>query len=217
MAPEPRRSPAALSGAGSFALGTCATLISPGSPGFAGEPERIAGFYRDNAGALLAADTLRMLSGVLLLGFAGFLLAVSRRAEGADGRVAATAFGGAIVGAALTIAGAAVDAMGALRAGARDAIAPDVATLLWDLGSALHGLAAPMAYAVMVLATSLLSLRTGLLARWHAALGATLGVALAIVPLSRLALVAFGFWVLLTSLLLYLAQPRRAPVRAAAA
>ncbi|MEY2517269.1 MAG: hypothetical protein QOJ89_4627 [bacterium] len=105
---------------------------------------------------------------------------------------------GAVAGTALTLAGAAVDATAALRAGAGGGIDPHVATALWELGAALHGLAAPMAYAVPVLATAVLSARTALLPAWHAALGGALAIGLLSTPISHLAIVGFGFWVLLT-------------------
>jgi hypothetical protein len=202
----------ALLGAGSFAVATAGTLVHPTAPGPAARPAAIAAFYRDHGGALLVADTLYLLAGVLLLGFAAVLSSLLRRAEGADGRLATAAFGGAVAGTALTIAGAAVDATAALRAGAGDGIDPTVATVLWDLGAALHGLAAPMAYAVPVLATAVLSARTALLPAWHAALGCALAIGLLSTPISHLAIVAFGFWVLLTSLLLTLAEPPRPPI-----
>jgi hypothetical protein len=63
-----------------------------------------------------------------------------------------------------------------------------------------------------VLATAVRSARTALLPAWHAALGGALAIGLLSTPISHLAIVGFGFWVLLTSLMLMLSEPPRPPI-----
>jgi len=138
----------------------------------------------------------------------------SRHAEGGDGRIAGTAFGGAIAGSALLLAAAAIEAVAALRVGEQNEIDPQVATVMWDLQSILFGLAAPMAFAVLVLATAVLALRKGLLPSWHGAIIVVLGIAMLIPPINYIAIIAFQFWVLLTGMMLYL-HPQPAESRSA--
>ena len=53
------------------------------------------------------------------------------------------------------LASGAADTVAALRVPERDAIDPAVATVLWDLNTILFGLAAPVAFAVLVLAVAI--------------------------------------------------------------
>jgi len=70
---EKARPLAALFGVGAFVLGIAGTLAYPSSPEFVDEPAKIADFYLNNDDKLLAADTLYLLAGVLLLAFAGYV------------------------------------------------------------------------------------------------------------------------------------------------
>ncbi len=211
-----KRPLAALFGVGFFVLGIAGTLATPSEPGFVDKPAKIAQYYLDNGGELLAASTMYLLGGAVLLAFAGYLLAVSRRVEGGDGRVALMGFGGAVAGAGMLVLAASTDAVAALRVEEQDAIDPQVATVLWDLSLMFFGLAAPMAFAVLVLATATLALRNALLPGWYGAVSVVLGVALLIPPISYIAVIVFTFWVLLTGLMLYL-RPEPEPAQAAAA
>jgi len=201
---------AALFGLGFFVLGIAGTLAYPSAPDFADEPAKIAAFYTENSNSVLITDTLYLLAGALLLAFVGYLFSVSRRVEADEGGVAATAFAGGVAGVAMLLGAASLDAVAALRVDEQSAIDPEVAAALWDTGSILFGLAAPTAFAVLVLGTAVLALRRGLLPKWHGAISVVLGVALAIPPISYFAIIVFNFWVLLTSLLLYLrGEPAR--------
>lgn len=212
-----KRPLAALFGVGFFALGIVGTLATPSAPGFVDEPAQIVKYYTDNGGSLLAANTMYLLAGAVLLAFAGALYGASRRAEGGDGRIARMGFGGAVAGAGMVLASASTDSVAALRVEEQDKVDPQVATVLWDLSSILYGLAAPMAFAVLVLATATLALRNVLLPKWFGAISIVLGVALLIPPISFIAVIVFNFWVLLTSLMLFLRPEPGARQEAAAA
>lgn len=201
---ESKRPLAALFGVGFFVLGIAGTLATPSEPSFVDEPAKIAQYYADEGGGLLAATSMYLLGGAVLLAFAGYLRAVSRRVEGGDGRLAAMGFGGAVAGASMLILAASTDAVAALRVEEQGAIDPQVATVLWDLSLMFFGLAAPMAFAVLVLATATLALRNALLPKWYGAISIVLGVALLVPPINYIAVIVFTFWVLLTGLMLYL-------------
>lgn len=196
---------AALAGVAYCLLGIAGTLAYPSDPGFAAPSSEITTFYIENDGALLAAGTLFLLGGSVLLVFTGYLRSVLGRAEGGDQRLATMAFAGGVAGAALSLGAASLDIAASLRVDEQGTIAPDVATTMWDLGNVLYGLAAPMALAVMVLATAVVARKTGLLPIWHVALSGLLGVALLAPPINHVAVIAFTFWALITGAVLYLA------------
>lgn len=198
---------AALAGVAFFVLGLVGTLIVSDDPGFAADPTRIAAFYEGEDSAILLSSTLYLVGVVFLLWFAGHLRGVLRRAEGGEGGLAATAFGGLVAGAAMLLGAAAVNAVGALRVQERGQIDPETATALFDVSSIMFGLAAPMAFAATVLASAVVALRTRALPLWLGAVSIPLGLALLIPPISWLAAIGFTFWVLVTGVVLALAEP----------
>ncbi len=195
---------AALAGAAVCGVAIVGTLVAPADPGFAGAPDEIAASFIRDSGAILASSSLYLLSSVFVLVFAGFLRSVIARAEGGDGRIATTAFGGMVAGATLSMGGASLHAMGALRADEQGAISPEVATALHDVGMILYGLAAPMAMAVGVVACAVMAFRTGFLPTWLAGASALLGLALLIPPINYIAINVFIFWCLAVGVTLYL-------------
>lgn len=204
MRDQSQRSIAALSGAGFAVLALAGTLASPSEPDFVAEPGTIAAFYSDNHGALLGADTMYLLAGVLLLVFAGFLRSAISGAEGGAGRLGDIAFAGAVAGATASLGAASLDLVAALRADENGAIPPDLAAALWDSSAALFSLAAPMALGAAVLATAIAAFRTDLLPTWFGAVSAVLGVALLAPPINYIAVIVFTFWCLATSIVFYL-------------
>ena len=186
-------------------LALAGRLAYPAEPEFVAKPREIASFYADNVDALLVSNTVYLLAVAFLLWFAGSLCATLRRLEGGEGRVAAVAFGGAIAGVALMTAGGAADVVAALRADENGAIDPQIAAVMWDLNMALFGLAAPIAFGVLVLAVATLALRGVALPRWHGAVSIPLGIALLVPPISYIAVIVFLFWVPATGIALVVA------------
>lgn len=194
---------AMLSGVGLCLLGLAATLAYPAAPEFVDEPAKIAAFYGDNSGALLGANWLYLLGGALMIVFAGALRSVLARAEGGDGRLSGMAFGGIVAGAALVLAGTALDSAAALRVDEQGSIAPDIAATMADGHNVLFGTAAPMAFAVAVLAIAVMAFRTAVLPTWLAAASAVLGVALLVAPIAYVAAIVFTFWCLVSGIVVY--------------
>jgi hypothetical protein len=199
---------AALSGAGFFVLGTVGHFAYPSAPDFMAPPGEVQAFYVAHHGAVLASNTLYLVSGMLLLVFAAVLRKVLGGGE--RGELTATAvFGGLVAGASLMFASSAIDMAGALHVQEQGTIAPASASAIWDLSQILFGLAAPMALAVAVLGCALASLRDRALPTWLGAISIPLGIALAIPPINYVSIVVFIFWSLTTSIVL--ALPAEAP------
>lgn len=201
-----RRPTAALLGVGVFILGIAGAIAAPELPDFVGESAEILSYYEEES-AVLTANVLYLLSGVVFLFFASYLRSVSRVAEGGTGWISNAGFAGAIAGYAVAFASAAIDMTGALRFSERDTISPEVATALFDLSMVLYGLAMPMAIAVLVLATAIVALRTGFLPAWLGGVSVVLGIALLIPPINYIAIIVFNFWVLAVALTLYFRPP----------
>ncbi|HET7054009.1 MAG TPA: hypothetical protein VFI09_08860 [Solirubrobacterales bacterium] len=194
---------AALSGAGFFVLATAGHFAYPSAPDFMAKAPAVQAFYVAHHGAVLASNTLYLLSGMLLLVFAAALRAALRGDE--RGELTATAvFGALIAGASMMIASSAVDMAGALHVQEQGTIAPQSASVFWDLNHVLFGLAAPMALAVALLGCALASLRDHALPSWLGAVSLVLGIALAIPPINYVAIVVFIFWSLAASIVLAL-------------
>lgn len=211
-----KRPLAALAGVAFCLLGIAGTLAYPTEPDFVAASSEITTFYMEEESALIPASALYLFGGAFLLVFTGFLRSALGRAEGGEQRVASIAFAGGVAGATLSLAAASLDVVAALRVDERDEIAPEVATVFWDLGNILFGLAAPMALGVLVLATAVVARRTGLLPTWHVVVSVLLGVALLAPPINYVAVIVFTFWALITGVVLYLAgDPRADPVAAA--
>jgi hypothetical protein len=210
--------PAALSGAGFFVLATVGHFAYPSGPDFMAAPRAAQAFYVAHHGAVLAANTLYLLSGMLLLVFAAALRGALRGDARGD-LVATAVFGGLVAGASLMIASSGVDMAAALHVQEQGTIAPSAASVLWDLNHVLFGLAAPMALAVALLGCALASLRDRALPAWLGAISLALGVALAIPPINYVSIVVFIFWSLATSIVLALPGEAAASVlpRASAA
>ena len=207
----------ALAGIGFLVLALLGAIVRSGEPSFAAKPEEIAAWFADDTDAVLAGSSLFVLSGILLLWFVTALRTRMQDATGGDDSLPALAHAGGVAGATLCIAAASIAAMGALRADERGAIDPAVAASLADVSAILFGLAAPAAFAALVLAVAVAAaaLRAGFLPRWLGLVSVPLGVALAVPPISYLAIIVFTFWIGLVGALLAFG-PRTAPARTAA-
>ena len=122
-------------------------------------PVMILSFFAEQDTVILGSFLL-MLAAALFLWFAGCLRAALRSAEGGEGRLSAIAFGGGVAAAAFMLVMPAVNVCGALSA---DYLSVRQAQTLYLLGDAFLYPAA-MAAAVMLAATALVALRTGVLA-----------------------------------------------------
>ncbi len=204
-----------LSGALFTVLAIIATfVIGFDGPDFAGSPVAIVDRYTEDFESIAAGNVLHLLSAAPLLIFVSVLYSRARRAEGPGGAAAVAIVVGATAGTALMLAGAGIDAMAAIRVEDQGAVDPQVAVVAFDASSILYRAAAPIGWAVALLATARLGLGSGLLPRWLAIASGLLGVLLLIPQISYLGMVLFTLWPLAVGVALYRTQDE--PVKGSA-
>ncbi len=175
-------------------------------------PEQIASHFAEHDTRLLLGAFIFMVGAASFLWFVGTLRAALARAEDGVSRLAGIAFGGGIVTASMLFAMVAPIAAGAVQAQNEDRDpSPQAADALWHLGNGFL-IGAEVAAIVLVTATALVVLRTGVLPRWLAWVSLVLALWLLIGPIGWLGLL-FGvpIWTLLVSILLSMraADPSR--------
>src|SRR6185436_13569355 len=125
---------------GAMVLITVGFLL-PGAPPMADDSIRkITNFFVDNRDEILAGNALVALGAALLLWWLGSLRSYLRAGEGGEGRLSAAAFGGGVLGVALTLA-------------------------LFDIGGDLFAIAG-VGFAVLLGAASCSAARSGALPPW---------------------------------------------------
>jgi hypothetical protein len=183
-------------------LGSVAMLAD--SPDFAGPPGEYATYFTDHADRITWGAVSTMTAVFFLLWFLGSLTSLLGVAEGGDRRVTSIARAGGVAGAGLLLASSAVSAVGGLRVDDQTSISDDLAAAYGDLSSAFVGLAAPYAFAVLLGATAVVSLRTGVLPMWLTWVSVVIAIGM-LVPLISFAMMpVFALWVLIVSILLLL-------------
>jgi hypothetical protein len=147
----------------------------PGDPPNADDtPQKVASFFSDNHGAILAGDFIVCLGSVAFLWFLGSLRSYLRSAEGGAGRLSAAGFGAGAVGTALLIATMCAFSAGALKVA--DLGDNNLTLALYQL-SALLGAGAGFGFAVLLGAASCSGARSGSLPPWLYWLGSVAALA----------------------------------------
>ncbi len=180
-----------------------AMILFSDEPESGASPEEIAAHFADNDGKLLIGAFLFMLGAASFLWFVGTLRAAIASREGGVGRLAGIVFAGGVATGSMLFGMVAPTAAAALQAQNDDrAASPQAADALANLGDGFF-VAAEVAAIILVLATALAVLGTGVLPRWMAWVSLLLAVWLVIAPIGWLGLL-FGFplWTLLVSVLL---------------
>ena len=176
---------APLTGIAPFMLGLAGLVVWEGP---ADRPEWdaprgvILSYFGDRDTVILGGFLL-MLAAVFFLCFAGWLRVILRRAEEGAGGLSAIAYGGGLLAAAFMLAMPASNIFGALYA---SELSPQGAQTFYFFGDVFLYPAATGA-AVLVAATALVALRTGVLPRWLAWPSMVLALWLVIPPLGAAA------------------------------
>ena len=179
-------------------------LFTAGGEDFLADPTELADYYLDDSGRIIAGE---IIGGFAIFAFFWFVGAVRNRLrvrETPEGGLPALAFGGGIAGATLVLVANAATMAGAFRADEDGSIEPAAAAALNDLSSIIVGIAAPVALAVFVASTGIVSIATGVLPRWLGWLSLLLALGFLIPVISWIFWLPFGVWVLVVSVLLYL-------------
>ena len=187
-----------------FVILAVIALLTAAGEDFLAEPADVADYYVDNSGRVIVAA---IIGGIAIFAFFWFVGAVRNRLrvrETPEGGLPALAFGGGIAAATLLLVANAANMAGAFRAEEDGEIDPAVAAALNDISSLIIGIAAPVALAVFVAATGIVSIATGVLPRWLGWLSLLLALGFLIPYISFLFWLPFGIWVLAVSVLLYL-------------
>lgn len=172
--------------------------------------DEIKSFYEDDSTRIAVGAFLAVLSVPFFLWFLGSVRSHTSAAEGATGRLSAVAFGGGVAAAAAMLVAHGATFAAAQRGGADGGIAEATATALFDLSGVLIGNAVPMAFAVLIGATAVISFRTGAFARWLTWAGAVLAVGL-LTPVNYIFIAFAVLWVLVVAVILYM--PARGSMR----
>jgi hypothetical protein len=167
--------------------------------------QEIAGYLADSGNQTrnIIGAYIWVLGGLAFLGFVSGLRSVLRRAEGDPGTLSSLVFGAGVVFTAVWSVSAATLASVAYAVRFSDAPVsdPDIVRVLPQLGSLLLLLGGGFAGILLLLATSTLIFRTGVLPRWLAWLGIPVAIAL-VVDVTYMNILPFVGWVLVASIVL---------------
>jgi hypothetical protein len=154
--------------------------ITPNPPDADAAPAEVLTYVVDHANALHAIQLIFGAAGFLFIWFIGTLRSTLGAAEGGQGRLATTAYGGGLIAVAGLMVGSAMQATATLHAADNG---PELTRALIDASLLVPAVAAP-AIAVFFVGNSLSILRSGYLPAWLGWLGlvAALFNALAIGP-----------------------------------
>jgi len=140
---------------------------------------------------------------VFLLWFAGSVFSALRESEGS--RLAAIAFGGAVVCAIGMAVGFGILWVAAARAVRPGGLNPDAAVIMYDLSTVMLASVVSIGLAVFIGATGIGSLRTGLFPAWFGWVSVVFAIGL-LTPIHYIFEGLSGIWVILASLLLFFAR-----------
>jgi hypothetical protein len=197
---------APLSGALFAVLFVVAFLASGDTPGTKSTGEEVISHYKDD-GKLLPILIVLLIAAILFVFFSGVLRQSMSTAAGGKGWLAPVAFGGGVI---YSIALAIFGMTQIMLIDAADLGQPQVAQAL-NIVDNDNFFPAGLGLAVVLLATGLHALGSGLFPRWLAWASVVLGVLSLAGPLGFVAFLLFPVWVLVVSILLY-----RRPVTALA-
>lgn len=193
-----------------------ATLIQGPIPAADAPASQITNFFAKGHDRIMAAMYIRLYAGFAFIWFLATLWSALARAEGRSARVSGVAFGAGIVVLGSSGAATAALAAGAFRAslGVDPAVAAALVTAV-HMFYAISG----MGTAWMLIASWLVTLRTGVLPAWLAWLGLVLAlISLVLVPFAfGHAIVLYAallvlIWMAIVSVLLFLRPALAQPV-----
>ena len=190
-----------LAGIVAVALWLIATAITEGAATTdADTPQQMLAAYRDDTGLILTGSFLFMLGSAFFLWFVDSLRSRLVAAEGEPAHLSGIAFAGGIATAVCLLLVPAPHVAGAVN---EDDLTAEVAQTLSVIDDAFF-VAAEVVAIVLLVATGLLALRTGVLPRWLAWVSFLIAVVL-FTPIGWLALlIAFPLWLVAVSVLLML-------------
>lgn len=199
---QARRSLLPLTGAVFFVLFVLTFILSGEAPGADESGEEIISFFSEDESKHSIASIVGALAAVFFLFFVGSLRSVLRPAEGGPGTLSAVAFGGGVVAATgmlifSAIAFTLVEGIDNFEPAAAQVLNAMNMNFFFPLAGGL---------ATLLIATGLVSVRTGALPSWLAWAALVIGAA-TVTPLGFFAFLASIAWVLVASIVLWMGVP----------
>ncbi|HEV8297439.1 MAG TPA: hypothetical protein VGQ20_09080 [Acidimicrobiales bacterium] len=173
-----------------------------GSPDFAGPPDEFLDYYTDHKSDIMVAAAFGVIAVLFLVWFLGSVSTMLRNAEGGDGRVAMIATIGGAIGAVSWLAGMCAWIMPALRIDEQGEVSSELATMFGDLSNILIGVAAPVGFGVLLLASAVLGFRVRAVPLWLAWVSLAAGLVMEIPWISFVGIFLFPLWALVVSIIL---------------
>ena len=156
--------------------------------------------YKHHDGKILAGTVIWLIGTALFVWWLGHFRNRLLAAEGPAGRLTAVAFAGGIATAVMLALGPGGDAAGALG---KDDVDASASLALHNIGTAFF-FGAEYLLPVMLVATAVIALRTGVLPKWLAWVTLVIALVLFIGPIGWAALIfAFPIWVLVVTFLFW--------------
>ncbi len=204
----------ALAGILAIILIVASVVVAGSPPKTSDSAEKILKYYRDNEGGLKASAVLGGLVTIPILWWAATLWATLRRADGGQPGLAVAAVLGLVLTGTLQAVSGAISATVALEL---KNVGPAEAKFFYLLSFGL-GAAGAFGVAVLVLATSAVSLRTKVFPGWLGGAGLVLGAALIVsgasiastsdglAALGLVSILLWALWVIVLSVLMFRAK-----------
>jgi hypothetical protein len=136
--------------------------ITPNPPATDAAPAEVLSYVSDHANALHAVQLIFGAAGFLFIWFLGSLRSSLAAAEGGQGRLATTAYGGGLIAVAMLMVGFALQATATLHPVTND---PDLTRALIDASLMVPAVGTP-AVVVFFVANGISILRSGYLSSW---------------------------------------------------
>lgn len=173
------------------------------TPDSESSPEQVASYFENDQGTIIGGTFVTAIGLLFFIWFLGSLRSRLYRAEGGVGRVSSVAFAAGVAMATLLFAGLAPVLSGAFAFEEDERLTPESAQALWNAGDGFFFLAW-FAGALLLAATAVVGLRTGVFARWFSFVTLVLAVAF-VVPWIGWAVFLFAFplWIVVVSLWLW--------------
>ncbi len=189
---------APLTGIAFFAFLLASFIVGGDTPDVDDSTEDVVAFWADNDSASIASAVLGAYAVVFYLWFAGSLRSAINVAEGAPGRLASIAFGGAVV---YATGGAIVSAfqlaLGDIAGDVPDEVVQTLSVIYADFFFPFA-----IGNAIVTMATGLASLRYGLLPRWLGWVSILIAV-VSVTPIGFVGFLAGVIWVIVVSVILF--------------
>ena len=192
---------APLSGA-LFGILLVASYVVDANTDFMPPEDAVVAYLADGPVAVMASAYLRLLAAAALVWFGGSLHRWLRGSDDDKGRLSILATAGATLASALIAVGAMATVAASERVWTTGSVDPGAATALFDVAGIAIGNGAPLGLAVMIGATGITALRSGLLPGWAAWGSVTLAAAL-LSPYAWIVVALVIVWVPLAGVWMY--------------